>query len=114
MFEEFKYFEVKPEHIKLLSKMWVSWESGEFGAPAIDCKRPYGNSYVIGDIAEILGLQPQTDEYGEVTFSEAQEEFMNEIHKETQTALQVCLTTLSFVPGLYKSERFGNNWERVE
>ena len=45
MMDDKKTFEVKPEHIKLIKKMCISWQDCEFGAPAIDCKRPYGNSY---------------------------------------------------------------------
>jgi hypothetical protein len=36
--------------------MYITWDDCEFGAPACDCKRPYGNSDVYGDMAEILGL----------------------------------------------------------
>ena len=50
-----KLFELTEEHIKLLRQMCVSWDDCEFGAPAIDCKRPYGNSDVYSDIAKILG-----------------------------------------------------------
>jgi len=36
-----KRFELKEEHLKLLRNMNVSWDECEFGAPAIDCKKPY-------------------------------------------------------------------------
>lgn len=51
-----KTFEVKEEHIKLLRSAYTSWDDCEFGAPAIDCKRSYGNSDVLGDMAEILNI----------------------------------------------------------
>ena len=51
-------FEVTEEHIQLLRDMVVTWWNCEFGAPAIDPKRPYGNSWVYGDIAETLKLEP--------------------------------------------------------
>lgn len=46
-------FEIKNEHLELLKRAFVSWDSCEYGAPAINCKRPYGNSYVEGDIGWI-------------------------------------------------------------
>lgn len=109
--DAFNYFELKSEHIKLLSKVWVSWDFGEFGAPAIDCKRPYGNSFVYGDIAEILGLTPRVNEFSEEYFSEEQKAFMDLIHCETKTALQVILSTQSFRPGLYKCEKYSIDWK---
>jgi hypothetical protein len=53
-----QYFTVTDEHLKLLRRTNVGWEDGEFGAPSIDCKRPYGNSSVYNDIAEILDIKP--------------------------------------------------------
>lgn len=49
-------FTVTDDHLKLLRRASVGWSDCEFGAPEIDPKRPYGNSNVLGDIAEILGL----------------------------------------------------------
>jgi hypothetical protein len=48
-------FTVTEDHLKLLRRAYIGWDDCEFGAPGIDPKRPYGNSDVIGDIAEILG-----------------------------------------------------------
>src|SRR5262245_17189804 len=49
-------FTVTDEHLRLLRRAYVFWDETEFGAPGINAKRPYGNSDVYGDIAEILGL----------------------------------------------------------
>ncbi len=54
-----KKFEVKLEHLKLLKRAYVRWEDCEFGAPSIDCKRPYGNSSVVEDMFEILYGEPK-------------------------------------------------------
>jgi hypothetical protein len=51
-----KRFTVTDEHLRLLRRAYVGWDEIEFGAPEINAKRPYGNSNVYGDIAEILGL----------------------------------------------------------
>ena len=46
--------------VRLLRRAHVTWMDAEFGAPEIDCKRPYGSSGVYSDIAEILGI-PEDD-----------------------------------------------------
>lgn len=98
-------FELKEEHIKLLRATNVSWDNCEFGAPCIDPKRPYGNSSVVHDIAEILDLDVSTDEaYYE------HEEYCKQLHKETQTALQIVLSTGSFEPGIYTCRKYSYNW----
>jgi hypothetical protein len=42
------------DHITLIRNAYWRWEDCEHGAPAIDCKRPFGNSDVAGDLAELL------------------------------------------------------------
>lgn len=42
------------DHLTLLRRAWWDWYDCEYGAPAIDPKRPYGNSDVDGDLAELL------------------------------------------------------------
>lgn len=93
-------FEMKEEHLKLLQTMYVSWENGYDGAPAIDIKRPYGNSSVVYDVYEILhGRRWDYDEDDEMPESVYEE--MLQWHIETQYALQIVLCTMSFEPGLY-------------
>lgn len=104
-----RHFIVTEEHIKLLRAAYVSWENCEFGAPAIDCKRPYGNGYVYGDIAEILQIHPE-DEDG--TFSDEQIERMERWHRETEKALQIFLRTGMMEPGTYVSDACEDNWTR--
>lgn len=77
-------FTLKLEHLKLLKEANLDWQDCESGAPAIDCKRPYGNSYVAGDVAQILGW-----EVGEDGLTEKQEDEAHKIHFETLTALQI-------------------------
>ena len=81
-------FTITEDHLKLLRRAYVGWDDCETGAPAIDCKRPYGNSYVPGDVAEILGW-----EVGEELTDEQYDRAM-ELHSETEAALQIILTHL--------------------
>jgi len=114
-------FRVTEDHIILLKHAYVGWDDGEYGAPAIDCKRPYGNSSVEYDIIEILGL---LDEFSKTTtgpiitadvylamhpeiFEKARK-----VHIETQTALQIFLNTGQMAAGEY--ERISHNeWKLV-
>jgi len=112
-----KRFVVKEEHLKLLREAFVRWEDCEFGAPAIDCKRPYGNSCVHCDIAEILGMEPakvNPFDKGEFEFSEEQEEYMDKLHGETETVLQIALATGKFEVGEYEADDYRRNWRRIK
>lgn len=104
------HFEVTPDHIKLIRAFYVEWWDCETGAPAINPKRPYGNRYVPGDVADILGWERTED--GELT--DEQESLAYEIHGETQTVLQIVLATGSFEPGNYKRpNNYGIEWEHA-
>lgn len=105
-------FILKEEHLKLLKNMYVVWGDCEFGAPAIYCKKPYGNSDVYGDIAKILGIERFVDSGEEISFSREQIDLMNILHKETETALQIVLRTGEFKPGIYVADEYDDNWHR--
>lgn len=108
-------FELTEDHIKLINRMYVDFcDEGYDGAPAVNLKRPYGNSYVIGDLYEIVhDKEAPDDPYGEI--SEEEQERLMELHRETAIALQIVLSTLKFEPGLYyrpgKYER--QKWKRL-
>lgn len=107
-------FTLTQQHIDLLRRASVGWNTCESGAPAIDCKRPYGNSYVYGDIAEILGIKPELEEEEE-WFSDEQCELMEMIHKQTEKALQIILVTGRMEAGSYVADKYQQNWrlERI-
>lgn len=100
-----EFFELTEDHLKLLNHAHVGWDGCEYGAPAIDCKRPYGNSSVEQDIAEIIG----------VDYNDEDEELSN-LHNETQTALQIILVTQSFKVGTYvkTNEYDDRSWKKVD
>lgn len=105
-------FEIKEDHLKLLQKFYVYWDSCEYGAPAVDCKRPYGNSYVEHDIANILGWKLNEDE----ELTEEQEGLARILHRETQTALQICLSLQNFETGVYeKKDKYNDrSWKKIK
>jgi hypothetical protein len=49
------------EHLALLKHAEWSWNDCEFGAPSMDPKRPYGNSDVEDDLAELLPHLSEAD-----------------------------------------------------
>lgn len=101
-------FVVTADHIKLLKAAVVRWDDSEFGAPAIDSKRPYGNSSVLLDIAEILG-----DEVNyEGDLEDAQYNRYTKTHYETATALQIFLNVGRMVPGRYVRDGW-KDWQMV-
>lgn len=107
-------FELTEQHLKLIHRMNVGYDDYcEFGAPAIDPKRPYGNSSVYYDIGEILRIDPEGGTLEDPEFTEEQEEFMLDIHKSTAEALQVILASGSFELGIYEAEKYKHNWVKV-
>jgi hypothetical protein len=112
-------FTLTEQHLKLLNHAYIRWDDCETGAPAIDCKRPYGNSYVEGDVMEILyGAEAVKDwtNDGEDELPDDKLAEAMQLHAETETALQIVLCTMSFVPGNYRktSSYASRSWELVK
>lgn len=97
-------FKVTEAHLKLLKRAYVDWNNCEFGAPEINPKRPYGNSDVVGDILEIIGI-PYNEE------NKALEDFAIKLHNDTETVLQICLHTQQFKEGEFVKESFIDIWK---
>ena len=105
-------FEVTREHLKLLQNMWVRWDDCEYGAPAIDSKRPYGNSDVETDIVEILGWEYEEDEWDGVP-SDIRGA-ASDIHSEMKIVLQILVVNLHIYPGKYeRPDKYSNQWSYV-
>jgi hypothetical protein len=102
-------FHLKEHHLKLARAMYVGWQDCETGAPEIDPKRPYGNSDVAPDVAEIIGKPwPDSDELSERAYERKVAEVeprMMAIHHEMQVALQILLNNAgdAVVPGIWRN-----------
>ncbi len=105
-------FTMTEDHVRLLRCANVGWQDCETGAPEIDPKRPYGNSYVPGDVAEILGWVPRG---GDVELTDDQRADAYAIHRETGLALQIVLITGQMEPGRYAMAKQYDyrSWQRV-
>ncbi len=110
-------FVLTTDHLKLLGRMYVGWQDCEYGAPEIDPKRPYGNSDVEEDVAEILGWKLKFDpDYDRSYPNKDQCQLAAKLHKETETALQIVLKTGCFRSGKYElTEKYDTtSWRPVE
>jgi hypothetical protein len=111
---DYEYFDLTEQHVKLLRHANVGWCGDEFGAPCIDPKRPYGNSDVSRHVADILGIDIETDPEFCPGMSERQNRELESLHRETRKALQVVLSSGSFEPGRYRSKQYRNRWELTQ
>lgn len=96
-------FAVTEDHIALLENINLVWEDAEFGAPAVDCKRPYGNSSVYYDIAEILGIEKEEDD-----FTVDQKDYMRNVHQDMWDLLQILIDNYD------KKIKVGQIYEKVD
>ena len=106
--------ELTEDHVRLLRSAYIEWNDCEFGAPAINCKRPYGNSDVLSDIRRILGHDffpcPHCGE--RIPKENApSEEVLLALHRSMEVVLQVVLSAGSFKPGFYVKVGY-NEWAR--
>ncbi len=107
-------FVLTDQHVALLRAANISWYEIEWGAPAIDGKRPYGNSDINGDLARLLNVDAFIDHEGEERWTPEQFEEMRRLHRETETALQVILAAGQFTPGRYvTSDAYSRDWRPV-
>lgn len=110
-------FTIEDKHIKLLKGMNVEWDDCEFGAPCIDPKRPYGNSDVFGDIAEIIGLKKKGNyDYKTGEWKDNVCDELYKLHREMMIVLQIILSTGQIKKGTYvKVEKYGyESWKLKE
>jgi hypothetical protein len=107
-------FTVTKDHLRLIQRMHIDWNWDENGAPAVDPKRPYGNSDVATDVADTLGWTVLMDPDGWDMQPEQRDRAMA-LHRETATALQIVLCTGRFEPGTYvKAESYAALSWRLE
>ncbi|QGF20196.1 hypothetical protein SEA_SIXAMA_17 [Gordonia phage Sixama] len=112
-------FTVTEDHIKLAKRTYFGYDAWtEFGAPEVDPKRPYGNSDVYDDIAEILGVEREEDAWGDPVLTSEQKERFDKLHREMETVFQIlaanCVNGIR--PGEYylTKQYDSTSWARVE
>lgn len=60
----------------------IEYDSGcEYGSIGVDCKRPFGNSDVEGDVLEIIGQAPDGDDGDHACWSSGQREYASRLYQ---------------------------------
>lgn len=106
-------FEVTDDHLILVRELYWTWDDCEFGAPAVDPKRPYGNSDVVGDIAAILRYEAITDpdNEDEPYFDEEDASNMERSHYALVSLLEIACQRLAFpAPGSVWRKNPAGRW----
>lgn len=103
-------FRLRDEHLKLMRRLTIQSTIyspyGTYLTPEIDPKRPYGNSDVLGDVAEVCGFVPDS-ETGEYSADDAQKAAI--IVAELPIAIKLALTAQKpLEPGYYALDRDGD------
>jgi len=123
MSEEKQKFKVTEDHLKLLSNFRVVWNSTHAEVPAFNERSPYGGDDLYKDMLIILGWEIDiminnekrpnlfNCEKDQVPVSLKTELF--KVYRELEMVLIICLRTMSFEPGVYEADLYGDNWKKL-
>lgn len=107
-------FEIADTHLALLRRACITWRGPEFGAPAIDPKRPYGTSSVVHSIAEIVEPGFADWDYDvQEAYLDQEHYALTLTHIETGVALQIILQFGEFGTGRFRRPHAFSDWEKV-
>jgi hypothetical protein len=118
------FFEVVPKHIELLKRLNIFWRYSPHdspldetvtwltGAPSVNTKRPYGNSGIAADVAEIIGV-PQPDWDAGETWTEEQMTRFRVLHRSMAIVLEIACQCNGIAPGMYVTKWLGY-WMRLD
>lgn len=102
-----KEFELKAEHIKVMSelnfKTTISLIGGDRYIPTVDRKRPFGNSGITSNVLEILGRNCD-DETGEYKAEDV--DMAERLIIELPVALEIVMRNKTFEPGTYEVNEY--------
>lgn len=107
-------FELTEAHLKLLGEFYIEWLGNinyGHGSPAVNQKRPYGNSFVLGDVHEIV----TGDKLKGRSLTDEETQLYKKLHIETMVALQIVLSTQKFEVGIYQLQNYYDqrSWKRI-
>jgi hypothetical protein len=113
-----KKHKVKPYHISLIRRMYFDYDNQE-KETYLNFKRPYGNSYVFGDIAEefLSYKKIELEEDDDVDWIEKNSYILNNIHHRTMDIFDLMLIELMIDSTEYNSiHNYGNlnSWVPTE
>jgi len=106
MFDRPATFDLTEGHVALLRDMRVEWDDMYAGAPMISCRQPYLCGPASEVVAHLAGIEAGTMANSPVLRQ------VYRVHRETEIALQIVLSTGSFAPGRYRRKDVeGFVWE---
>lgn len=112
-------FTVIPAHIALLRELRIFWQDNPkgdnvtwlTGAPSINLRRPYGNSGIEADVANIIGV-PEPDWDAGEDWTEEELSAFAVLHRSMEIVLQIAVQCNGIEPGDYISQWPGH-WVRL-
>lgn len=108
-------FKLKPEHIKIMTdlnfRISILIDSKDRYRPAIDVKRPFGNSGPTTNVCEIMGwhCDEESEEYAAEDIEKAEMLII-----ELPVALQIVMQNHTFEPGEYEVEEKYKDCDQME
>jgi len=111
-------FNVTEKHINLIKRINIKWgfnkDEYNFGALYQDNYRPYGNSDWIGDIAEIIGIKKQDEEFAD-EFTDEQIDELALLNMDMRICIPILFNNLYIQVGVYKrTSQYADNWKLIE
>lgn len=104
-------FLVTNDHLKLLDRIFFEPGDGYWESPMVDPKRPFGNSDIAEDIAELLGWEVDADD----GLTDRQETEARMIHDGLVTVLQILCANVQtgISPGVYRNhgDKYSADWK---
>lgn len=107
-------FVITETHLKLLKRLNFQFIHDSYtGSVTVDSKRPYGESYIEGSIAEIIGLEGYDPLDGEI--SDEDIKMLTELHESMVTVLRIIASTFIVEAGTYvnRGNSWSNNWSQL-
>jgi hypothetical protein len=95
-----------------MRRLYFDWFYCETGAPCVNGKRPYGNSSVLYDIADILGV-PLVEVDSEARLPDSEIPRLWDRHLEMKNFLEILCRFGEIPSGVYKRRATHCAWEKV-
>ena len=121
MDKKIETFTITEEHLKLLSRLELKWNYDNLEAPGFDSKKPYGSNNLYRKMTKILDWKVEAIVNNESFdyFSDDDElpkalkDKLYNLHRELETAIEICIRRLSFETGTYRTEEYSSDWEKI-
>lgn len=108
-----RIFQLKASHILLLRAGNIQFSNScEWGYIGLDCKRPFGNGDLVGDMARIVGIVPIETDDGDAWPKGTREAMLKIFRQELPIAMSIVLSGC-YEPGSYVADEYQDNWRLV-